>query len=197
MLQRNLRERRLHVGARLPVSRALLRCSLLTSALLAACGSDGDGGGGGSDGGAKTPDPNDRCALDITISGDATLELDDSDPVSCATAYTTAPGARVAFGPAPVVDIGAIEFAFPELAPEETVMALTLPTTVHHADGAQFSPMDCVADITGNDFSETTEAGDVYRVAGEGSCSGPGVNGDRSVSVVGTFRFAAPIRWQN
>jgi hypothetical protein len=42
-----------------------------------------------------------------------------------------------------------------------------------------------------------TEAGDVYRVAGEGSCSGPGVIGDRSVSVVGTFRFAAPIRWQN
>ena len=163
-------------------------CLLASALLLAACGSDGDGGGGNS---------NDRCALDITISGDATLELDSDDQISCATAYTTAPGARVAYGTTPLADIGAIEFAFPELEPEETVTAINLPTTIHHADRTQFSPTGCVADITGNAFSETTEAGDVYRVAGEGSCSGPGMNGDRAINVVGTFRFAAPIRWQN
>jgi hypothetical protein len=175
------------------VTAKLGRSCLFSSALLlAACGSDGDGDGTGAGGNSA-----DRCALDITISGDATLELDSDDMLSCATAYTTAPGARVAYGPAPLEDIGAIEFAFPELAPEQTVTAINLPTTIHHADRTQFSPTGCVADITENAFSETTEGGDVYRVAGEGSCAGPGVSGDRSVSVVGTFRFAAPIRWQN
>ena len=57
--------------------------------------------------------------------------------------------------------------------------------------------MGCTADVTENAFSETTEGGDVYRVAGEGSCAAPGIVGDRSVSVVGSFRFVAPIRWQN
>jgi hypothetical protein len=169
----------------------LARACLLSSALLlAACGSDGDGDGDGGGGGAGTG--NDHCALDMTLSGDATLELDYPDPVTCVTAYTTAPGARVAFGPTPVADVGAVE-----LEPEETVTGINLPTTIHHTDRTQFSPTDCVVDITGNDFSETTEAGDVYRVAGEGSCAGPGVSGDRSVSVIGTFRFFAPIRWQN
>jgi hypothetical protein len=197
VLQRDLRERRLHDGTSLPVSRALLGCCLLTSAFLAACGSDGDDGGGGSGGTGGGATGNDNCALDITLSGDATLELDYADPVTCITAYTTMPGARVAFGPTTIVDVVIVEFAFPELDPGATVAGLTLPTTIHHADRTQFSPTECVVDITENAFSEATDAGDIYRVGGEGSCAGPGVNGDRSVSVVGTFRFFAPIRWQN
>ncbi len=177
------------------MSRALVGF-FLASALLTACGSDGDGSGDGGTGGAPGS-ATDRCGLDITISGDATLELDFDDILTCATAYTLTPGAQVYYGPTPVRDIGAVEFSFPELVPGQTATALSLPTTIHHADRTQFSPTGCVADITGNDFSETTEAGDIYRVAGEGSCSGPGVSGDRTVTVVGNFRFIAGIRWQN
>jgi len=57
--------------------------------------------------------------------------------------------------------------------------------------------MGCAVDVTENAFDETTEGGDVYRVVGDGSCSAPGTSGDRSVNVVGSFRFIARVRWQN
>jgi len=57
--------------------------------------------------------------------------------------------------------------------------------------------MGCVADVTENSFNETTEACDVSRVVGDGSCPEPGTSGDRSVNVVGSFQFIARIRWQN
>ncbi|HEX6278109.1 MAG TPA: hypothetical protein VFZ53_33925 [Polyangiaceae bacterium] len=113
------------------------------------------------------------------------------------TAYT-APGAYVGFGPAPVDEVATITMSFPELEPGETASSLALPIVVHHTDRTQFSPMGCVVNVAGNAFDETTDAGDdVYRVSGDGSCATPGTSGDRSVAVVGTFRFVAPIRWQN
>ncbi|HVR21155.1 MAG TPA: hypothetical protein VMS65_15690 [Polyangiaceae bacterium] len=51
--------------------------------------------------------------------------------------------------------------------------------------------------MTENSFNETTEACDVSRVVGDGSCPEPGTSGDRSVNVVGSFQFIARIRWQN
>jgi hypothetical protein len=125
-----------------------------------------------------------------------TFDLAIDTGITCFTAYTTTPGAYVAFGPAPVDDIALVALSFPELDPGQTVDALEMPMTIHHADRTQFSPMGCVIDVTENAFHETTEGGDVYRVVGEGSCSEPGTTGDRSISVVGLFRFFAPIRWQ-
>src|SRR5688572_13671663 len=152
-----------------------------------ACGSD-DGDG---DGGTNT------CGLDITLAGDVTFDLSIDTGITCFTAYTTAPGAYVGFGPAPVEDIALVALSFPELDPGQTLPNLEMPMTIHHADRTQFSPMGCVVDITENSFHETTEGGDVYRVVGEGTCAEPGTTGDRSVSVVGLFRFFAPIRWQD
>ena len=166
-----------------------------------ACGSgDGSNGGDfgrGGSGGKGTMNPNDTCALDITVEGDANLELDLDDELTCLTAYTTAPGAYVGFGPAPVDEVALVAMSFPELEPEETAASLELPVTIHHADRTQFSLMGCVVDVTENAFNETTEGGDVYWVVGNGSCSEPGTSGDRSVNVVGSFRFSARVRWQN
>jgi len=166
-----------------------------------ACGSDdGDGDGGtntGGSGGSGGSPGNDNCGLDITLSGDVTFDLPIDQGITCLTAYTTAPGAYVGFGPAPVEDIALVALSFPELDPGQTADTLEMPMTIHHADRTQFSPMGCVADITENSFHETTDGGDVYRVVGEGTCADPGTTGDRSISVVGLFRFFAPIRWQD
>jgi len=153
--------------------------------------------GSGSDGGGSSNVANERCALDITVTGDANLELDFDDSISCLTAYTTTPGAYVGFGPAPVDEVAIVTLSFPELEPGETASSLAVPLAIHHADRTQFSPMGCVVDVTENAFDETVEGGDVYRVSGRGSCSTPGTNGARSVAVLGSFRFVAPIRWQN
>ena len=174
-----------------------VRALTLAFAIVAtACGSDGADGSGGT-GGTGSTNPNDTCALDITVSGDANLELDLDDEITCLTAYTTTPGAYVGFGPAPVDEVALVAMSFPELEPGETVASLELPVTIHHADRTQFSPMGCAIDVTENAFDETTEGGDVYRVVGDGTCSAPGTTGDRSVSVVGFFRFIARVRWQN
>lgn len=178
----------------------------LTFLAATACGSDdgdgdGDGGantgGGGGTGGTSGSPANDNCGLDITLSGDVTFDLAIDTGITCFTAYTTAPGAYVAFGPAPVEDVALVALSFPELDPGQTADALDIPMTIHHADRTQFSPMGCVVDVTENSFDETTEGGDVYRVVGEGTCSEAGTTGDRSISVVGLFRFFAPIRWQD
>jgi hypothetical protein len=175
--------------------------ALATLVLLTACGSgDGDGADGGANtggsGGGGSPG-NDNCGLDITLSGEVTFDLPIDRGITCLTAYTTAPGAYVGFGPAPVEDIALVTLSFPELDPGQTAADLDLPMTIHHADRTQFSPMGCVVDITENSFHESVEGNDVYRVAGEGTCSEPGTTGDRSISVVGLFRFFAPIRWQD
>jgi hypothetical protein len=174
---------------------------LATLVTTSACGSDdGDGDGGantGGSGGSGGSPGNDNCGLDITLSGDATFDLPIDRGITCLTAYTTAPGAYVGFGPAPVEDIALVALTFPELDPGQTAEALDIPMTIHHADRTQFSPMGCVVDVTENSFHETTEGGDVYRVVGEGTCSEAGTTGGRSISVVGLFRFFAPIRWQD
>jgi hypothetical protein len=91
-----------------------------------------------------------------------------------------------------------MRLGFPELEPGEPSAATALPLGMELVDGTEFSVMGCTADVTTNAFIETVEgAGDVYRVTGDGSCTGQGVAGDRSISVVGTFRFTARIRWQN
>jgi len=172
---------------------------LATFVTLSACSSDdGDGGDGGANTGGSGGSPgNDNCGLDITLSGDVTFDLPIDQGITCLTAYTTAPGAYVGFGPAPIEDVALVALSFPELDPGQTATDLDIPMTIHHADRTQFSPMGCVVDITENSFHETTEGGDVYRVVGEGTCAEPGTTGDRSVSVVGLFRFFAPIRWQD
>jgi hypothetical protein len=156
-----------------------------------ACGSNDDSGG---DGGQSTGA---RCRLAMTVSGAAMFTSELDDPMSCITAYSLTPGAYVGYGSSNTGDVGSVSLRFPELEPGQVAASIQLPVEIHHVDGTEFDPVGCVADVTENAFSETTDAGDVYRVAGEGSCEAPGVVGDRSISVVGFFRFLAPIRWQN
>jgi hypothetical protein len=159
-------------------------------------GAVGNTGGSGNAGGRGSPGANDNCGLEITLTGDVMLDLSIDTGITCLTAYTTAPGAYVGFGPVPVEDVALVALSFPELDPGQTATALEIPMTIHHVDRTQF-PLSCAVDITENSFHETTAGGDVYRVAGEGSCSEAGTSGDRSVSVDAGFRFFAPIRWQD
>ena len=175
-----------------------LFCLAIVVTTTACASDDGAGGDGGTNTGGSGGSPgNDNCGIDVTLSGDVTFDIPIDRGITCFTAYTTTPGAYVGFGPAPVEDVALVALSFPELDPGQTADALEMPMTIHHADRTQFSPMGCVVDITENSFHETTEGGDVYRVVGEGTCAEPGTTGDRSVSVVGLFRFFAPIRWQD
>jgi hypothetical protein len=168
-------------------------------AVTAGCGSDDDrSGAGGSGGGAGTIDEDTTsCGLAIALSGSETFESDFDDPLACATAYSLTPSAYVAYLWGNGSEVATIRLGFPDLEPGEPSRATALPLGIEFVDGTEFSVMGCTADVTSNSFIETVEGGDVYRVAGDGSCAGTGVAGDRSISVVGTFRFSARIRWQN
>ena len=159
---------------------------------LTACGSDGDAGDGSS-----TTSSESTCRLAISLSGAETFQSDLDDGMSCITAYNLTLGARVAYSPTSGGDVAYVALAFPALEPGQPAASIDLPMTIAHVDRTEFSPTGCVADVTENTFEETTEGGDVYRVVGEGSCDMPGLAGDRSLSVVGFFRFIAGIRWQN
>jgi hypothetical protein len=130
------------------------------------------------------------------LTGDHPFDSDLGAEMGCATAFSTMPGAYTAFTPTEDGEI-AIRIAFPELDPGIPAAATPQPVRIDLADGTQFSPMGCMGDVTQNALDEATPDGDIYRVSGEGSCDAPGVSGDRSIEVVGTFRFVALIRWQN
>ena len=164
--------------------------SVLT--VVAGCGSDNGSGGGGTN-----IDDTTSCGLEIALSGSETFESDFDDPLSCATAYSLTPGAYVAYIWGNGSEVATIRLGFPDLEPGVPAMGTALPLGVELVDGKEFSVMGCTADVTNNSLIEAVEGGDVYRVTGDGSCTGTGVVGDRSVSVVGTFRFTARIRWQN
>ena len=178
---------------RLAWARRLALLSVLTAT--AGCGSDDDGSGGG--GQTNIDEGTTSCGLEIALSGSETFESDFDDPLSCATAYSLTPGAYVAYIWGNGSEVATMRLGFPDLEPGEPSAATTLPLGVELVDGTEFSVMGCTADVTTNAFIETVEGGDVYRVAGDGSCTEPGVAGDRSIRVVGTFRFTARIRWQN
>jgi hypothetical protein len=131
---------------------------------------------------------------EIALSGSETFESDFDDPLACATAYSPTPGAYVAYLWQSGSEIATIRLGFPDLESGEPSAATALPLGVELVDGTEFSVMSCTADVTTNAFIETVEGGDVYRVAGDGSCTGQGVASDRSISVVGTFRLTARIR---
>jgi hypothetical protein len=157
----------------------------------AGCGSDDGGSGGGTN-----VDDTTSCGLEIALSGSETFESEFDDPLACATAYSLSPGAYVAYVWGTGSEVTTMRLGFSDLEPGEP-SATALLLGVELVDGTEFSVMGCTADVPTNAFIETVEGGDVYRVTGDGRCTGQGVAGDRSVSVVGTFRFTARIRWQN
>jgi hypothetical protein len=167
---------------------------LAVLAATAGCGSDDDASGGG---GTTIDEGTTSCGLEISFTGSETFESAFDDPLSCGTAYSLTPGAYVAYLWETGGEVATIRLGFPDLEPGVPTTATALPLGIELVDGTEFSAMGCTADVTTNAFIETVEAADVYRVTGDGSCMGPGVAGDRSITVVGTFRFTARIRWQN
>jgi len=177
------------------LTRGARAASIAVAVSTMGCGSGGDDGGSGGAGAGNHNQG--TCDLALTLSGDSTFHSDLDDSMACLSTIGSGAGAYVAYAPTANDEVTIVELSLPELMATQTGNGQRTVLTITLADDTEFSLMGCTATISQNSFVEMDEFASRYHVVGEGSCPEAAVNGTRSISVVGFFRFVATLGWAN